>query len=71
MYRRFKVVKEFSDKDGVIPVGSEITILNDRIYFNGGMISPAYYGLLYDLVEYEINEGFNYLREVAIPYNKI
>ena len=71
MYRRFKVVKEFSDKDGVIPVGSEITILNDHIQFDGGMVSPAYYGLLYDLVEYEINEGFNYLREVPIPYNKI
>ena len=52
MYRRFKVVKEFSDKDGVIPVGSEITILDDHIYFNGGMIPPAYYGLLYDLIEY-------------------
>lgn len=41
-YRRFKFVKELKKSETEkIPVGSEITVLNDTIYFNGGMITPA------------------------------
>lgn len=69
--RRFRFVKEFVDKEGKFPVGAEITIHGNNIYYNGGMVSPAYYDLLFDLVEYEIKEGFNYLKEVPIPYNKV
>lgn len=46
-YRRFKFVKELKKSETEkIPVGSEITVLNDTIYFNGGMITPANYNYL-------------------------
>ena len=70
-YKRYKFVKELKVKEGTFAVGSEITVLNDRIYFNGGQIQPAFYDLFYDLIEYETIKGFNYLREVPIPYNKL
>ena len=70
-YRRFRFVKNLTVEEGTFLAGSEITIMGNRIYYNGGMIQPAYYDLFYDLIEYETNEGFNYLREIPIPINKI
>lgn len=70
-YRRYRFVKPLSVKEGNFRVNDEITILDGRIYFNGGMVMPTYYNLLSELIEYETNEGFNYLRQVPIPYNKI
>lgn len=32
-YKRYKFVKELKVKEGTFAVGSEITVLNDRIYF--------------------------------------
>ena len=71
LYKRFRFVKTLKVKEGTFPVGAEITIMNNHIYYNGGMVEPAYYNLLFDLVEYEMNEGFNYLKEIKILYNKI
>ena len=70
MYKRFKFVKEFKDNGDVIPVGSELAILNERVYFNGGQIMPGLHDLFYNLIMEEINKP-NYLKEVAIPYNKV
>lgn len=70
-YKRFRFVKELTIKEGTFPVGGEITVLNDKIYYNGGMVTPLYYSILHDLLEYEFNEGFKYLKEVPIPYNKV
>lgn len=70
-YRRFKFVKNLTVEEGTFLAGSEITVMGNRIYYNGGMIQPTYYDLFYDLIEYETNEGFNYLREIPIPVNKI
>lgn len=69
-YKRFRLVKPLKVKEGTLLTGAEITIMNDKIFYNGGVVEPAYYNLLADLVEYEMNEGFNYLREIPIPYNK-
>lgn len=70
-YKRYKFVKELKVKEGTFPVGSEITVMNDRIFYNGGMIQPSFYDLFADLIEYETIKGFKYLREIPIPYNKI
>lgn len=70
-YKRFKIVKEFKQPEGALKVGDEITVMESRVYYNGGMVKPAYRDLLLDLVEYELNEGFIYLREIPIPYNKV
>lgn len=70
-YKRFRFVKEFTQPEGTFKVGDEVTIYEGRVWFNGGMLQPTYRDLLMDLVEYESNEGWNYLREVPIPYNKV
>ena len=70
-YRKYKFVKELTVKEGTFPVGATITVMNGRIFYNDGMIQPHFYDLFYDLLEYETNEGFNYLREIVIPYNKL
>lgn len=70
-YKKFKFVKPLKVKEGEFPVGATITIINDRIYYNDGMIQPQFYNLFYDLIEYETINGFNYLKEMIIPYNKI
>lgn len=70
-YKRYKFVKTLKLEDGEIPAGSEITILNDVVYFNGGMVQPYFRNLFLDLLEFEMVKGFNYLREIPIPYNKL
>lgn len=67
-YRKYKFVKPLEVDEGIFPVGATITVLNGRIFYNDGFIQPQFYNLFYDLLEYETNEGFNYLREIAIPY---
>ena len=69
-YKRFRFVKELKLPEGTFKVGDEITIMEGHVWFNNGMVQPVYRDLLMDLVEYESNEGWNYLREVPIPYNK-
>ena len=69
-YKRFRFVKELKLPEGAFKVGDEVTIMEGRVWFNNGMVQPVYRDLLMDLVEYESNEGWNYLREVPIPYNK-
>lgn len=73
MYKRFIVVKDVGIEgfDQQIKKGSEITIMNDTIYFNGGMVDRMYYDIFRDLIMQEIQEGFHFLKEVTIPYNKV
>ena len=70
VYKRFRFVKPFTCEFGTIPVDSEITILKEAIYFNGGMLNPHYYGLFKELINSEVKNPC-YLKEVPIPYNKI
>lgn len=70
-YRRFKFVKDFEKSPTEkIPSGSEITVLNDVIYFNGGMITPVNYSFFNTLLAKEIAYPY-YLKEVVIPVDKV
>lgn len=60
----------FTDRGETIPVGSELTILGDRIYFNGGQIMPGLYQLFMGLIQSELRKP-HYLKEVPVPYNKV
>lgn len=70
-YRRFKFVRDF-EKSATekISAGSEITVLNDTIFFNGGMITPVNYAFFNSLLAKEIAYPY-YLKEVIIPVDKI
>lgn len=70
LYKRFKFIKPFIDKGESVPVGSELIIMGERIYFNGYPIMPGVYDLFYDLIMKELKKK-NYLRELPIPYNKV
>lgn len=69
-YRRFKFVKPFVDHGEVVPAGSELTLMGDRVFFNGGQIMPGLHDLFYNLIMVEMKRPY-YLREVPIPYNKV
>lgn len=70
-YKRFKFVKDLTIKEGTFKKGDEITILENHVYYNGGMTQPYYSDLLMDLIEFETNErNGEYLKEIPIPYNK-
>ena len=69
-YKRWRLVKPFTCEYGTLPVGSEITILKEAIYFNGGMVNPLFYNFFRDFINHEVKEP-NYLKEVPIPYNKV
>lgn len=70
-YRRFKFVKSMKLHDGTFRAGDEITVMGERVFYNGGMVEPSFYNLLLDIVEKEMKNGWDYLREVPIPYNKL
>lgn len=70
-YKRFKFVKELKQPEGTFKEGDEVTIMEGRVWYNNGMVQPTYRDLLMDLVEYESINGWNYLREIPIPYNKV
>lgn len=70
-YRRFKFVRDFEKSPTEkIPAGSEITVLNGTLYFNGGMITPANYAFFNNLLAKEIAYPY-YLKETVIPVDKI
>lgn len=72
-YRRFRFIKPYIKSETErIPEGSELTIMENRIYFEGGMITPAYYYLMLQLIkDYDEGKEPKYLKEVPIPYNKV
>ena len=69
-YRRFIFVRPFTCALGTLPVNSELTILKQAIYFNGGIIEPQFYDLFHTLIDDEMKDPY-YLKEVPIPYNKV
>ena len=70
-YKRFRFVKEMKQPEGTFKAGDEVTIMEGRVWFNNGMVQKVYADLLMDLVEYESNEGWDYLREVVPTFNEI
>lgn len=71
MYKRYLVIKEITDEGGKIPVGSEIDIVRDVIYLNGGMLDTYYQFYLKRFIENEEKNGFKYLRPQNPIQNKI
>lgn len=73
MYKRFIVIKDVGVEGFGQPIkkGSELTIMNDTIYFNGGMVDNMFYDIFRDLIDQEFREGFHFLKEIPIPYNKV
>lgn len=65
----FKVVKEIEDNGEKLPIGTEISIINNVIYVNGYQLMPGLYNMFYQLIQGELKSP-NYLRECVIPYNK-
>lgn len=69
-YRRYKLIQDYTCPDGTLRAGDQIDVIGDRILFNGGMIEPQYYGIIRELItNRELSN--KYIREVAVPYNKI
>ena len=75
-YRRFKFVKPFIDHGEVVPAGSELTLMGDRVFFNGGQIMPGLHNLFYNLImqDGQIMPGLHNLfynlimQEIKKPY---
>lgn len=65
----FKVAKEIENNGERIPVGTEISIVNNIIYVNGFQLMPGLYNMFYKLIKDELKSP-NYLIEHVIPYNK-
>ena len=73
MYKRFIVIKDVGVEGLEQPIkkGSELTIMNDTIYFNGGMVDNMFYDIFRDLIDQELRDRFHFQKEVPIPYNKV
>lgn len=50
MYRKFKFKKAFECDEGTIHEGSEIVLMRDAMYFDGGMVNPAYMPQLMEII---------------------
>lgn len=70
MYKRFRFIKPYTSFDGVIGTGNELTVLNNTIFYNGGMIEPGFYEEFKELIIKEMKKPY-FLKEVPIPYNKV
>ena len=73
MYKRLIVTKDVGAERIEQPTkkGSDLTIMNDTIYFNGGMVDNMFYDIFRDLIDQELRDGFHFLKEIPIPYNKV
>jgi len=51
MDKKYVFKKAYPTELGVIPVGSEIYLFRNFVYFNGGMVQPSYAKFLLSLIE--------------------
>lgn len=71
-YKKFIFKKPFTFEGQTLPQNTEISVVNDKIYVNGGQITPGYYSLFESLIEdYISGVDKTLLQETIIPYNKI
>lgn len=68
---KYRFIKPVECSEGTFKPGDEITFVGNRCYFNDGMVMPAFYNMMVELVRRcEEDPDFNCLRRVPIPYNK-
>ena len=53
MDKKYILKKEYTTQWGTLPIGSEITLFRGFVYFNGGMVAPAYADILRKLIDDE------------------
>lgn len=71
-YKRFVLIKPLQINEDTLQQGTQIDVVNDKIYVNGGQIMPSFYIMFEKIVEdYVSGRDKSLIREVNIPYNKI
>lgn len=68
--KRYKFIKPYQSIDGTIPVGKQLDVVGENIFFEGWMIEPSFYEEFKQLILREAKKP-HYLRQVPIPYNKV
>lgn len=69
--KRYRFIKKFESYEGIIPEGSDITIMeNGAIYFNSGLLHSAYRKVISEMLKNDRIRN-EYLVEESIPYNKV
>ena len=68
--KRFMLIQDIEGREGIIPMGSEVTLFRGFVYLNGGMVMPSYSKMFTDILNDEEKKK-QYFIEVPITYNKI
>ena len=70
MEEKYVLVKNYDCKYGTLKEGSEIIIFRGFVYFDGGLVTPAYENMLMDLIG---NPEWvkEYTKKERILHNKI
>ena len=67
----YRFVKEYDAGGFVVPEGTDLTIVNGLVYYNGGILMDMYQHLFRKLVETEKRNVWVYLRPYKPVYNKV
>lgn len=67
----YHFVKEFDAGGFVVPEGTDLSIVNGVVYYNGGILMDIYQNQFRKLVVIEKKNGWNYLRPYKPLYNKV
>lgn len=71
-HKKFIFIRPFTFEGQTLQTNTELTVVNDKIYINGGQITPTYYHLFQDIVEdYLSGRDKSLIREITILYNKV
>jgi hypothetical protein len=68
--KRYVFKEPYTNEYGTIPLNSEITVLGNVMYFNGGLCDNYSQGLFKYIINNE-NLKKKYLKEVAVINNEI
>ena len=47
--KRFMLIQDIEGREGIIPMGSEVTLFRGFVYLNGGMVMPSYAKMFTDI----------------------
>lgn len=68
--KRYVLLQDIEGREGIIPMGSEVTLFRGFVYLNGGMVMPSYAKMFTDILNDDTLRE-QYFMEVPITYNKI